>query len=148
METGVWCVERKEGGRASFQYLQVLDWLATAACLCTQTGWYMVTYVQDGSETPTHALLTLYLSLFTTLLLLTFHYFNTRCRLNDTIYLSALCSSLPHFSPIRPSRVLCVRQLYLRVCQSLQSLNLPRLCALSRCSDRHTWEKIQPKAQG
>lgn len=102
MKTGVWSVERREGGRTSLhadQYLQVLDWPATAACLCTQTRWYMVTYVQDGSETPTHALLTLYLSLFTTLLLLTFHYFNSRCILNDapSIFLPSFFS--PTFQP-------------------------------------------------
>lgn len=93
-------------------------WPATAACLCTQTRWYTVTHVHDGRETPTHARLTLYLSPFRTLLLLTFHYLNSRCILNDTpsIFLPSVhCFSpfLPHFSPVWPSRLLHVHQFYL-----------------------------------
>lgn len=62
----------------------------------------MVTHVQDGSETPTHALRTLYLSSFSSLLLLSFHCLSSHC----------FSPCIPTFQPGVPR----VHELYLQVC--------------------------------
>lgn len=75
----------------------------------------MVTHVQDGSETPTHALLTFYLSSFSSLLLLPFHCLNSHCffpHIHELYFQVCLCSNL------KPSEMLVFnplfRQAYLR----------------------------------
>lgn len=101
----------------------------------------MVTHGQDGSETPTHALLTLYLSPSNNLLLLSFHCLCSRCTLNDIPYIvlaSVLCFSpyFPHFSS-GPR----VHELYLRVCLCSKPKPTETLCLNPKFRQAYLREK-------